>query len=88
MKHKTLRPSYLKSPRLTFVLRHPKAAVMTLLAHQGLRHSRTLRRGALTLVGIGVGIGAASVAVPVLAGHYMRASRSGSSGASAASGGR
>jgi hypothetical protein len=67
MKGNRLGLNYWKAPRATFALRHPKAAIMSLLASQGLRRSRTIRRAALGLVGLGVGIGAASVAVPVLA---------------------
>jgi hypothetical protein len=71
MKHNRLGWSYLKTPRATFALRHPKAAVMTVLARQGLRRSRTLRRTALGLVGIGAGLGAAAVALPLLASRYL-----------------
>jgi hypothetical protein len=71
MKSNSLGLSYLKSPRATFALRHPRAAVMTLIARQGLRHSRTVRRTALGLVGLGAGLGAAAVALPMLASRYL-----------------
>jgi hypothetical protein len=59
---------YAKAPRATFLVRHPKAGVVTLAATQALRESRTVRRVAGALVGLG----AASVAIPALAIWMLR----------------
>jgi hypothetical protein len=59
---------YAKAPRATFLVRHPKAGVVTLAATQALRESRTVRRVAGALVGLG----AASVAIPALAVWMLR----------------
>jgi hypothetical protein len=49
---------YAKAPRTTFLVRHPKAGVVTLAATQALKESRTVRRVAGALVGLGAACGA------------------------------
>jgi hypothetical protein len=62
---------YLRAPRATFMLRHPKAGAATFAFTQALRESRTARRLTLGLVGLG----AAAVALPALAVWAVRRPR-------------
>jgi hypothetical protein len=59
---------YVKAPRTTFLLRHPKAGVATFAIAQGLRESPTARK----VVGGLMGLGALTVALPTLAVWALR----------------
>jgi len=54
--------AYVKAPRATFMLRHPKVGVAAYAVTQGLRESPTARKVAGGLVGLG----ALTVALPTL----------------------
>jgi hypothetical protein len=53
---------YVKAPRATLIVRHPKAGLATFAITQGLKESPTARRVVAGLIGLG----ALSVALPTL----------------------
>ena len=68
LKQLALAVGYVKAPKATFVMRHPKAGVAALAVAQGLRESPTARKVVFSLFGLG----ALSVALPTLAVWALR----------------
>jgi hypothetical protein len=68
LKQLALAVGYVKAPKATFVMRHPKAGVAALALAQGLRESPTARK----VVGGLLGLGALTVALPTLAVWALR----------------